>query len=190
MDKLKRFSEITLDMYETYERKNADYGDSFGESVKELGIVAAITRISDKCNRLKSLVNNPAQVADESMCDTLLDLANYAVMTLIELSDDVEQEEKESVSINRFIELANRINIDDYNNVRHLSQSVQELWYRSRARHERKDINKLNDHIMACVIVIETCTMSEDEQFAFMVYITEKQSEFASMILMEELSND
>ncbi|MCM1166411.1 MAG: DUF1599 domain-containing protein [Ruminococcus sp.] len=76
-------------MADTYERKNADYGDSFGESIAEFGIVAGVVRISDKFNRLKNLIKDPAQIRvhDESIADTLLDLANYAVMLKIEIEN-------------------------------------------------------------------------------------------------------
>lgn len=191
MDKIRKFELITQSMLETYKRKNADYGDSFGESVQELGIISAITRISDKCNRLKSLAKNSAKVTDESMQDTLLDLANYAVMTLIETNMmKANDTPKEKVDIKGFIDLAKNIDVEDYKNVKNLNASVQELWYKTRARHEDNDINKLNDHIMACVIVMETYSMTEDERFALMVYLTEKQSQLASMILMDELSID
>ncbi|MGM7685191.1 nucleotide modification associated domain-containing protein [Cytobacillus sp. Hm23] len=43
-------------------------------------------RLDDKMKRLKQLHNNTAQVKDESMTDTLLDLANYAVMSVMELN--------------------------------------------------------------------------------------------------------
>ena len=81
-----KFSAIINNMFETYHKKNLDYGNSFGKSVEEFGFVAAIIRMNDKMNRLKSLVKNQeVHVTDESIKDTLLDLANYAVMTLIEL---------------------------------------------------------------------------------------------------------
>lgn len=70
-----------------YTRKNHDYGDSFGETFKKLGLISAVTRISDKVNRLVSLSTKDAKV-DESLEDTLLDLASYSVMTLIELRSD------------------------------------------------------------------------------------------------------
>ena len=70
-----------------YSRKNHDYGDSFGETFKKLGLISAVTRISDKVNRLVSLSTKDAKV-DESLEDTLLDLASYSVMTLIELRSD------------------------------------------------------------------------------------------------------
>ena len=51
-------------------------------------------RLDDKLNRLKSLAKNQAQVQDESIRDTLLDLANYAIMTVIEM--ELEKGEKEN----------------------------------------------------------------------------------------------
>ena len=65
-----------------YTTKNADYGDSFGQSIREWGIIAGVVRMDDKMRRLKNLVRNDAKVKDETIRDTLLDLANYAIMTL------------------------------------------------------------------------------------------------------------
>lgn len=77
-----------------YQAKNHDYGDAFGDTFKKLGIISAVTRLSDKMNRLMSLaVSQDAQVKDEKIEDTLMDMANYAVMTLIEMGyiDDVKK---------------------------------------------------------------------------------------------------
>lgn len=79
------FLRITNQMHDTYIKKNHDYGNSFDKSIDELGIVAAVTRMSDKMERLKSLVKKEAEVKDESFTDTVLDLANYAVMTAMYL---------------------------------------------------------------------------------------------------------
>ena len=49
--------------------------------VAMMGIVASAVRMTDKLNRFKTLMNKPHSEVDESLCDTLLDLANYAVMT-------------------------------------------------------------------------------------------------------------
>ena len=69
-----------------YEAKNADYGDSFGKSYKEYGLTMSCIRLEDKLNRLKSLnFSRTIKVKNESIEDTLMDLANYAIMTLIEL---------------------------------------------------------------------------------------------------------
>lgn len=91
MDKQQEFKNITTEMSELYNAKNHDYGDAFGQTFDELGIISAITRISDKTNRLKSLATKDQRVDDERIEDTLMDLANYAVMTLIELRDNDKQ---------------------------------------------------------------------------------------------------
>lgn len=87
-DKVSIFREITGRMADVYEAKNHDYGDSFGEGFAEFGLVSSVIRLGDKYRRLKSLVKEDAKVKDESIRDTLLDLANYAVMTLVELERD------------------------------------------------------------------------------------------------------
>lgn len=79
------FREITDYMYQIYEKKNADYGDSFSKTFEEFGLTASAIRINDKTERFKKLIKQEAQVQDESIKDTLLDLANYAVLTLMEL---------------------------------------------------------------------------------------------------------
>ncbi|HSH51625.1 MAG TPA: nucleotide modification associated domain-containing protein, partial [Bacteroidales bacterium] len=71
-----------------YQAKNNDYGDSFGETFKKLGIISAVTRITDKTNRLQNLCTNDRKVEDETTLDTLYDLANYSIMTVIELEEE------------------------------------------------------------------------------------------------------
>lgn len=82
-DNVKQFMSITQDMAKTYAAKNHDYGNSFEESLDEFGLVASIVRLGDKMNRIKSLIKKEAQVKDESIKDTLLDMANYAIMTVM-----------------------------------------------------------------------------------------------------------
>lgn len=78
-------SRICSDLTQLYERKNHDYGDSFGKSFAEYGMAMPCIRLEDKLNRLKALTRNgDQQVNDESIDDTLMDLANYAIMTLVE----------------------------------------------------------------------------------------------------------
>jgi hypothetical protein len=87
-NKVARMQELATQIADTYRRKNADYGDSFGISVRKYGIIAALTRMSDKWNRLENLILNMNQernVADESVLDTLLDMATYALMTYMEI---------------------------------------------------------------------------------------------------------
>ena len=85
-DRLEIFSSITGDRFYTYIKKNSDYGNSFGKSFEKWGLTAALVRMEDKFNRLESLSQKEDQkVVDESIEDTLLDLANYAVMTIVEM---------------------------------------------------------------------------------------------------------
>ena len=71
-----------------YEAKNADYGDSFEKSYMEYGLTMSCIRLEDKLNRLKSLNFSKTAKVNESVEDTLMDLANYAIMTLIELEGE------------------------------------------------------------------------------------------------------
>lgn len=87
MDKTQRFREIADSLVNLYEKKNKAYGDSFGTTFQKLGIISAVTRISDKCNRLCNLATNPdIDNLGESIEDTLKDMASYCIMTLIELN--------------------------------------------------------------------------------------------------------
>ena len=87
MKKVEQHSIIIRELTELYERKNADYGDSFGKSYAEYGLAMPCIRLEDKLNRLKNLTlrNGKQQIAEESIRDTLMDLANYAIMTIIEI---------------------------------------------------------------------------------------------------------
>lgn len=86
MTKLERHKKWCDNLHALYEIKNRAYGDSFGETYKKLGIISAVTRISDKYNRLVNLATHPEIDAnDESLIDTLVDLANYSIMTAMEL---------------------------------------------------------------------------------------------------------
>lgn len=84
MNKIDRHREICNQLNKIYEKKNHDYGDSFGNTYEKLGIISAVTRITDKYNRLCSLATKEAEVEDETVEDTLMDMANYCIMTLIE----------------------------------------------------------------------------------------------------------
>ena len=84
------FTALTQEMAQTYEDKNADYGNSFDKSLDEFGLVASLVRMTDKLNRAKQLSKQDARV-DESMRDTLMDLANYAVMTVLRMETESEE---------------------------------------------------------------------------------------------------
>lgn len=75
------FSRILDEMKDTYIRKNNDYGNSFEQSCDEWGVLAGVVRISDKFNRIRSLTHgNDMMVKNESIIDTLTDMANYCIL--------------------------------------------------------------------------------------------------------------
>ena len=79
-------SGICAELNDLYRLKNRDYGDSFHLSFEEEGMAMARIRLGDKMNRFKTLTRSEtAMVQDESIRDTLIDLANYAVMTVMEM---------------------------------------------------------------------------------------------------------
>jgi hypothetical protein len=89
----KAFKDIVDQMFSLYHRKNADYGDSFAKSFEKFGMQSTLMRLTDKYNRLESLTtgNNVRLVENESIEDTLLDIANYAIMTLIAIRDQARK---------------------------------------------------------------------------------------------------
>ena len=86
MDNVKQHESLLRQIHDTYIKKNHDYGDSFSRSFKKYGLVAAMVRMEDKWNRLDNMASGAEQkVADETIRDTLLDLAGYCIMTIMEL---------------------------------------------------------------------------------------------------------
>lgn len=73
--------DIIDELNNTYIRKNKDYGDSFSKSLDKHGLIAACVRMEDKLGRFANLIGNDRKVSDESLRDTIMDLANYAIMT-------------------------------------------------------------------------------------------------------------
>lgn len=80
------FRDIQDKLVTIYAKKNHDYGDSFNQGCDELGVGYAFSRIYDKTKRFqtlaKGIMNNSfsLEVQDETIDDTLMDLANYCVM--------------------------------------------------------------------------------------------------------------
>ena len=82
------FEMVTAEMLNMYQRKNADYGNSFAETIQEFGFIPAVARINDKLKRVKNMVKgNDMNIKDESMRDNLMDIANYCVLTIMELDN-------------------------------------------------------------------------------------------------------
>lgn len=87
MDRIERHKELCEEIHQTYIQKNEKYGNSFTTSVQKYGLIAALTRISDKFNRIETLILNreDGSDTDESLIDSCLDCANYMLMSVIEL---------------------------------------------------------------------------------------------------------
>lgn len=88
---VERFRKITQNLADLYEKKNANYGNSFEKLFKELGPVAGIVPLHNKLDRITNLIKG-GKNNFESLEDSLVDLANYAIMNLIELQKQAENE--------------------------------------------------------------------------------------------------
>ncbi|MDE7346536.1 MAG: DUF1599 domain-containing protein [Muribaculaceae bacterium] len=86
-DAVREHQALLISLSQLYAKKNHDYGDSFHETYLEEGMAMARIRLSDKLNRFKRLTKlaGSPEVKDESVRDTLMDIANYALMTVMEL---------------------------------------------------------------------------------------------------------
>ena len=87
-EKVVKHKAICDELNQLYARKNHDYGDSFHQTFVEEGMAMPRIRLGDKFSRFKTLTQSGGQqVADESIRDTLMDLANYATMTILEMEE-------------------------------------------------------------------------------------------------------
>ena len=84
IDKVALHKEIVLELNEMYRKKNNDYGDSF-KRTRDKHSNTALIHLNEKLDRLETLIGGQEQkVNDETIEDTLLDLANYAILELME----------------------------------------------------------------------------------------------------------
>lgn len=79
---------LTDDIHEMFLKKNRDYGNSFENSLDEWGLLPSVIRIQEKLDRTKTSIKKELLVSDESVEDTFLDLANYAIMTVMWLNKE------------------------------------------------------------------------------------------------------
>lgn len=84
MTNVELFESIVQEMSELYKKKNANYGDSFARLYQDLGPVAGLVPLYNKLHRASSLIKG-GHNDFESLEDTFVDLANYAIMNIIEL---------------------------------------------------------------------------------------------------------
>lgn len=84
MNKTEIHKEICEKIHKLYKAKNADYGDSFAKVRKKYPDTFFV-HANEKLERAETLFEGKEQqVKDESIEDTLFDLANYCIMELVE----------------------------------------------------------------------------------------------------------
>ena len=135
IDKVKMFREIVTEMADLYEKKNSNYGDSFGQLYDKLGPVSGLVPLHNKIDRATSLVKG-GENHFESLEDTFKDLACYAIMNLIEMKsraicypdydeaelyyidedefEDYDDEDDESCDYDEYDDLDDEEDYDDY----------------------------------------------------------------------------
>lgn len=82
------FNQKVKEMAEVFAKKRYDYGPTTTETFEKFGPVSMLTRMHDKLGRLDNLLSyqiGECMVSTESVEDTLTDLANYAIITILEL---------------------------------------------------------------------------------------------------------
>ena len=95
-EKIQKQCDLLADLLK---RKNADYGDSFSERPyllpKYNTNASAYIRLSDKFHRLRTLLNieEPDRKVDESIEDTLRDVAGYCLLLLADCGKEGAKEE-------------------------------------------------------------------------------------------------
>lgn len=88
---IQKHKELLLELHETYKEKNQKYGDSFTETVEKYGLIASLTRMHDKFSRIENIITQKAEDdEDERLVDSLKDLANYCLMTVMVLENEDE----------------------------------------------------------------------------------------------------
>lgn len=93
-------------------KKNADYGSSVKKNYDKLekygpneGLKYVFGRISEKYDRLENLIygNHENKVVDESIADTLLDMANYAILASVSFNEHHSKPQEMPEAIKRLI---------------------------------------------------------------------------------------
>jgi hypothetical protein len=84
MNRNLQLTNIQLEAFKLFQRKNADYGDAFANH----GPIGVLVRLGDKIQRLQHITNKSVTlVNNESLRDTLIDLHNYAAMAIMLLDE-------------------------------------------------------------------------------------------------------
>lgn len=99
MNDVELFKKIVDEMVELFIKKNANYGSSFERLYRELGPIAGLVPLHNKLDRATNLIKG-AKNDFESLEDTFMDLANYAIMNMIEMYKDHPETKKVKRQLN------------------------------------------------------------------------------------------
>lgn len=92
---MEEFEKILKELKDTYVAKNHDYGNSVHDTFNKFGLISFVVRLNDKINRINTLCQGEkVKVSGEKIEDTLLDMANYAILAVVEMRKKVREEEK------------------------------------------------------------------------------------------------
>lgn len=171
MNKIHEHKKICNELNETYEKKNADYGDSIGELYNKLGDITILTRISDKYNRLMNLLdpNNDRAVNYESVDDTILDMANYCIIWLMERRLKNFKYEPVTNSFGSFKDFTDELNVSEKNNEKKLDDSDIKL----NTSKDSEKLNELLDELEKNIIINNINCFSEEEMIDSLEFIKE-----------------
>lgn len=97
-----RFYELLLEIAELHARKNHDYAKDkdplsnlrMCEQFDLPAFKGVLVRLSDKWSRITELSKKEAMVANESITDTLMDMAVYSLLAIILLEEDAKSSPK------------------------------------------------------------------------------------------------
>lgn len=92
MTKIAVHERLCHNIHSLYMTKNADYGDSFSKLRKRYPNFVCM-RVFDKLNRLETIMSPgyERKVSDETIEDTLMDIANYCIMEIVERQYEANQ---------------------------------------------------------------------------------------------------
>ena len=79
---MEEYKKIVTETMELCIKKNKDYGSSVQDTFEKFGDISYLVRITDKYNRICSLLNGEGEIKDESIDDTIRDMANYSFLWL------------------------------------------------------------------------------------------------------------
>lgn len=95
MTDIERFDKIAQNITNLHVKRYSNYGNSFEKLYNDLGPIAGLVPLHNKLDKLTNLIKE-GHTNNESMETTLIDLATYAIMNIIELQKIQEIKENKN----------------------------------------------------------------------------------------------